>query len=293
MARPAFSSSSLITEIMQQPLDPGYAAVARRRAPRPEGPRPRPALRGRALAFVVGGIVLGLVTGAGVAQLRGTPLEAQDRAVLEAEVERRTGIADRLAEDNALLRQEIEAEQAAAIGAGAASLLEATEELGVLTGAVPVVGDGIVVELDDAPVDEVGGDEVIEDPGRVIDRDVQSVVNGLWAAGAEAVAINGQRLTSLSTIRNAGDSVVVDLRPLARPYTITALGDTDRLLAEARTGSAGRYAAYLRDSYGVSVSVQDGEDLLLPAASRLSLRHAAGVVEVPPPTQEQGEDGQS
>jgi uncharacterized protein YlxW (UPF0749 family) len=150
-------------------------------------------VRRRALVFVVAGVVLGLVTGAAVAQLRAGPLQAGDRAVLEAEVERRTEIADRLAEDNARLRQQIEAEQAAAIGEGAESLLAATEELAVLTGAVQVTGDGVVVLLDDAPVDEVGGDGAISDDGRVRDADVQTVVNGLWAAGAEGIAVNDQR----------------------------------------------------------------------------------------------------
>ena len=297
MARSSFSSSSLLTEIMHRPLDPGYAAAARSRQrlseDRPEDPPGRRgSLRRFSPTFLVAGVVLGLVAGAGVAQLRIGPLQAQDRAVLEAEVERRTAVADRLAEGNTELRRQIEADQAAAIGAGAESLLAATDELGLLTGAVEAVGDGVVVVLDDAPVNGLGADGAIADDGRVRDADVQTVVNGLWAAGAEGVAVNDQRLTSLSTIRHAGDAIVVDLRQLARPYTITAVGDPDRLLTEARTGSAGRYTAFLRDSYGIEVSTQAAEDLLLPAATRLSLRHATGATQEPAPD-EQGEDGQS
>lgn len=282
---------------MQRPMDPGYAAAARSRRRRTEHrpddpPPPRWALHRFSPTFLVAGVVLGLVAGAGVAQLRVRPLQAQDRAVLEAEVERRTAVADRLAEGNAELRRQIEADQVAAIGDGARSLLAATDELGLLTGAMEAVGDGVVLVLDDAPVDEVGADGAISDDGRVRDADVQTVVNGLWAAGAEGVAVNDQRLTSLSTIRHAGDAIVVDLRQLARPYTITAVGDPDRLLTEVRTGSAGRYTAFLRDSYGIEVSAQAADDLLLPAASRLSLRHATGATPTPSPD-EQGEDGQS
>lgn len=331
MARSVFSSSTLLTEIMQRPLDPGYAAAARRRearrpaeaartdrdggsdggparaddAPEPGdagGPDTRaPARAGshrwRASASVVlAGVVLGLVAGAGVAELRAGPLQAQDRAVLEAEIERRTAVADGLADANATLRQQIEAEQAAAIGEGAASLLAATERLAVVTGAVPVDGDGVVVVLDDAPTDGVADVDAISDDSRVRDVDVQTVVNGLWAAGAEAVAVNDQRLTSLSTIRHAGDAIVVDLRQLARPYTITAVGNPGQLLEEARTGSAGQWAAFLRDSYGISVSVQPAEDLRLPSASRLTLRHAEGVTEpqeVPATDDPQQEAGQT
>ncbi len=321
---------------MRRPLDPGYEAAARRREqalagtggtggssgtggsdggedgstgaddvagarPTGRGPAHRPRRSGArpwqlTTSVVVAGVVLGLVAGAGVAQLRSRPLEAQDRAVLEAEIERRTERADTLAESNSQLRQEIEAEQAAAIGEGAEVLLEATERLAVVTGAVPVVGDGLVVVLDDAPSDGVDEPSQISDDSRVRDVDVQTVVNGLWAAGAEGIAVNGQRLTSLSTIRHAGDAIVVDLRQLARPYTITAIGDPGTLQREARTGAAGQWAAFLRDSYGIAVSVEVADDLELPSASRLTLRHAQGVEapgQVAPTEGSQEEAGQS
>jgi len=322
VARSSFSSSTLLTEIMQRPLDPGYTAAARRRAaeedhgpgdrgpgdrgPGDRGPggagdgvvpaRPGAARRrarraghgrrggaGRGVTgfLVLAGVVLGLVAGAAVAQLRQGPLQAQDRAVLESEIERRTALADDVAQSNAVLRQDIETEQAAAIGEGAGGLLAATELLAVVSGAVPVAGDGVVVVLDDAPSDDgVGGQTAISDDSRVRDVDVQTIVNGLWSAGAEAVAVNGQRLTSLSTIRHAGDAIVVDLRQLARPYTISAIGDQERLLAETRTGAAGQWSAFLRDNYGIEVSQEAAEDVDLPSASRLTLRHAVGV---PPP----------
>ena len=62
------------------------------------------------------------------------------------------------------------------------------------------------------------------DVSRVLDVDLQSVVNALWAAGAEAIAINGQRLTATSTIRAAGDAVLVDYRPVTSPYEVAAIG---------------------------------------------------------------------
>lgn len=328
VARAVFSSSSLLTEIMQRPLDPGYAAAARRReqaragagGPVEPGGAPggangggsaggdggegagataasrRALLRRGPVLVVIVGVVLGLVGGAGVAQLRSGPLQAEDRAVLESEVERRTALADDLAESNAALREVIAAEQEAAIGEGAASLIAATDRLAVVSGAERVRGPGVVVVLDDAPEDAVGGDQAVSDDGRVRDTDVQTIVNGLWASGAEAIAVNGQRLTALSTIRHAGDAIVVDLRQLARPYTIAAIGDPDVLLAETRTGSAGRYAAVLRDNYGISVQVEEVDDVELPAASRLTLRHAQGVtgeVVEPDDPQAPGEDGQT
>ena len=63
------------------------------------------------------------------------------------------------------------------------------------------------------------------DTGRVRDRDMQRVVNGLWESGAEAISVNGQRLTALSAIRAAGDAILVDNKPLVPPYTVLAVGD--------------------------------------------------------------------
>ena len=62
------------------------------------------------------------------------------------------------------------------------------------------------------------------DLARVLDTDIQLVVNGLFASGAEAVSVNGQRVTVLSPIRSAGEAVLVGFRPLTPPYEVSAVG---------------------------------------------------------------------
>ena len=62
------------------------------------------------------------------------------------------------------------------------------------------------------------------------DRDIRAVVNQLWAGGAEAIAVNGLRLTATSFIRFAGESVLVDFQPISAPYSIEAIGDRNGLL---------------------------------------------------------------
>ncbi len=122
----------------------------------------------------------------------------------------------------------------------------------------------------------VGGprDAAFSDTGRVRDRDLQRVVNGLWQAGAEAVSVNGRRLTALSAIRAAGDAVLVDNRPLAPPYTVLALGPGEELATAFRATAEGRHLEVLREEYGIRAGTTVHDRLELPAAPGLTTRTA-------------------
>ena len=80
---------------------------------------------------------------------------------------------------------------------------------------------------------------------------MQRVVNGLWESGAEAVSINGQRLTALSAIRAAGDAILVDNKPLVPPYTVLAVGDGQRLSTRFQDSADGLYLHALQENYGI------------------------------------------
>ena len=106
--------------------------------------------------------------------------------------------------------------------------------------------------------------------GRVLDRDLQIVVNGLWAAGAEAISINGQRLTALSAIRSAGEAILVDFRPLSPPYVVSAVGEPTRCRPAFADGPLG--AATCGPSVTTTGSARprssDAKTLTLPARTR-------------------------
>jgi uncharacterized protein YlxW (UPF0749 family) len=110
----------------------------------------------------------------------------------------------------------------------------------------------------------------------VLDVDLQAVVNGLWAGGAEAVSINGQRLTATSTIRTAGAAVLVDFRPVTSPYEVAAIGpnDLDDRFNQSPTAANLRAVA---EQYGLGLSVRAADDLTLPAATSATLRYAQPV----------------
>src|SRR6187200_2201038 len=86
-----------------------------------------------------------------------------------------------------------------------------TDQLGAGTGFRPVEGEGVRIRVDDSP----DGSK----DGRVRDEDLAVLVDGLWAAGAEAVSVNGQRLTNVSPIRNVGEAIHIKTVPLRAPYT--------------------------------------------------------------------------
>jgi uncharacterized protein YlxW (UPF0749 family) len=206
------------------------------------------------------------------------PVVAETRRSLLAEVAERTSATDSLQREVARLRTQVDAASQARLRASAAGAAAAArlDELALAAGAVPVQGPGVRVVLADADTAAVRPGRVPPgaDEGRILDYDLQRLVNGLWAAGAEAVAVDGQRLTTLSAIRAAGDAILVDYRPLRPPYTVTAVGDPTRLEVAFVEQPVGSYFRTLKEAYGIKFDVQAASELRLPAASVTSLRYA-------------------
>jgi uncharacterized protein YlxW (UPF0749 family) len=122
--------------------------------------------------------------------------------------------------------------------------------------------------------DPVGGTTTEDPRGNVRDRDLQLVVNALWAAGAEAISINDQRLGPTSAIRFAGEAVLVDFRPVTNPYEIRAVGDPGEL-SQGFLGSRDvRALALVSETYGLRFDYAQEDELSLPAASPPELRAA-------------------
>jgi len=273
-ARRPDASMSLLTDLMSNASEEAYAQKASRGGP--QG-------RGRSPVLVVGLAALGLLLVVAGVQVRDrAPAVAATRQKLIDEIDRRTAATDRLQRQVADLR--------AAVGDARQSQLRTTDagstaathlaRLGRVTGTAEVTGPGVRVTLDDAPagdnVDQSGVDE-----GLIRDFDLQRLVNGLWAAGAEAVSVNGQRLTTLSAIRNAGDAILVDYRPLKPPYVATAIGNADRMELAFVDKPVGEYFHTLRDTYGITFDVTTAKHLRLPSASTVTLRYARPQKETP------------
>lgn len=262
---------TLLVEVMEKPLDPGYAEAARRRA---AGQR-----RSRGAGPVLLGLVavlLGLMTVTAAQELR-VPAEGPSaRELLESEITERRETADALREQTVALNAQIETLQAEALAIGDQGLLDQLRLDAVATGSVAVTGPGLEVTLSDSTGDL--GADVAESDSRVQAVDLQTVVNALWASGAEAVSVGDQRLTSLSAIRHAGEAIMVDLVPLPGPaYVVRAVGDPDDLQAAyARTG-APAYTQLLTSRWGIGSRVETVEEMDLPGVGSQRLRYAGSV----------------
>ncbi|WP_436770996.1 DUF881 domain-containing protein [Yinghuangia sp. YIM S09857] len=273
------ASMSLLINIMDHSLDEGYAEATARRAVRGEGGAISRAPGARLLVAVGVSLIAVVVTMAAM-QVRATAPQAEkERRDLVNRIHTREAEADRLEDEVESLRDQVDAMQDRNL---TPEEVKRAELLATTTGAEPVEGPGVKVVVDNAEQD-AGKDGANVDPrqqaeslanGRVYDRDLQQVVNGLWAAGAEAIAINGQRLTALSAIRAAGAAILVDNRPLSPPYAVMAIGDSKAVRAAFERGAGGAYLRHIGAKYGIRSTIGTEKKIKLPAAVGITLRVA-------------------
>lgn len=277
----------VLLQLFRDPLEPGYADAAARRAARLASGEPPPRWRRRGAAalrtatLIATGFLLAVAYRHAVAA---APDRTRAQAGLVGEVHAAQARTDDLQRRAENLRDEVNRLQESTLG-GASEELRRVRDLSAATGLAKVTGDGAVVRLTDAPppIDPKTGRPADAEAERVLDRDLQNVVNGLWSSGAEAISIGGQRLTATSTIRAAGGAILVDFRPVTSPYEISAIGPDD--LAQRFNASAA--AADLRglaDRYGLGFSVRAATDLTLPAAGGETSLHYAQPVSPGTPT---------
>jgi len=131
------------------------------------------------------------------------------------------------------------------------------ETLRIALGLKGMRGPGIVVRLAD-PKTQLKG----SNPVTVSYQDIVAVVNELWADGAEAIAVNGQRLTAMTGLSQVGGTVVVNLQRLSGPFDIVAIGDPGTL--EGALNIRGGLIEGLR-ALGLTITIARREGIIVPA----------------------------
>ncbi len=289
-------SMTLLNELQRRPLDPGYAEAAARRAARPPVPADRAASAWRhawatwaAVVLVASALGVG-VAAAALALRQPTADDRQARELLESQVSAHKDEVERLTASNTELAAEVSALQQGALSSDDPALLATTRTWSVAAATARVTGPGLRVVLSDA---SAAADQPDDLDLRVQDVDLQVLVNGLWAAGAEAISVNGQRVTATTAIRSAGSAVLVDLVPLVGPYTVDAIGDAGDIQTRLARSTAGQHVAMLHATYGIGVDISSQPALDLPGSGAVTLHSAtvpadalaaAGLADAPAPT---------
>lgn len=268
---------SLLTSVMSHGLDEGYAEAAKARAG--EGPRRMPtAVKGKAILALGLALAAAVVTVGAVTSREAAPTLAKERDALVERVQGATDGADQLQQQIQDLRGKVDKVQSEALQSDGSTALA---QLAARAGTVAVTGPGLKLVIEDASGTGAGGSvsepreaDGFQNSGRLRDRELQRVVNGLWRSGAEAVSVNGQRLTQLSAIRAAGDAVLVDNRPLVPPYTVLAIGDGAKFGQTFQDDEAGRYLRLIQESHAIRSTITVQKKLTVPGALGITLRYA-------------------
>ncbi|KRB73832.1 hypothetical protein ASE01_17600 [Nocardioides sp. Root190] len=245
----------LLTLITLEAVDKDYQVAASRRSPdHHAGPGLRLAVVGVVAAFAV------LVTVAAVQTSQNADVNDASRSSLIERIESRRDRVNSLQKEIAGLRSDNQdaEDRLRSLGTQYADAQTRRASLAALTGFDRVRGDGVRVRMDNPPY--------ADENSSIRDADLALLANALWGAGAEAIAINGQRLTAASGIRNSGLAIEVHGIGIAPPYTVTAIGDQRNLSANFVDSEAGLQLIGLTEQYGYSYDMENVDDLRLPAA---------------------------
>lgn len=257
---------SLLRSLLTEHLDPGYAAAAQSGTPRRRG--------SDALWQVLAAVLVATVFALAWAQARDTaPGVRETQQVLAGSVRSAEAATDAAAVRRGELTDRVDAERRSRLE-GDATGRQLLGELDVADGeaaATPVIGPGLTVTVTDPGMSrnltDVSKQRVEGSRQVILDRDLQLVVNSLWANGAEAISVGGVRIGPNVTIRQAGGGILVDNQPVSSPYAILAVGPP-RAMQDGFERSAGlQRLRLLETSYGVGVNVTGGDGLVLPAGS--------------------------
>jgi uncharacterized protein YlxW (UPF0749 family) len=271
---------SLLRALLSEHLDPGYAAAAAKRDRAGEPKTPRARISGwiwQALAA----LLVATVFAAAVAQARlVAPGVSAAQRVLAGDVRsEEAATSDLTTRRNSLTAQRDDVQRRAlADDAEGRRLLANLDRLSLAAASTPVTGPGLSVTVTDPGLgpnlSDVSKQRVAGSRQIILDRDLQLVVNSLWASGAEAISVGGVRIGPNVTIRQAGGAILVDNNPISSPYPVLAVGPPKSMQDVFDSSPGLRRLRLLEASYGVGVDVSARDSLTLPAGAVRDVKFA-------------------
>lgn len=170
---------------------------------------------------------------------------------------------ERLTEQNADMRAEVEELR----GAGAEAPTAArTQQVANAVGLSEVSGPALRVTLTDAPTSALGAVPDAEPNDLVVhQQDLESYINALWAGGAEAMMLQDQRVINGSAFRCAGNTLLLEGRVYSPPFVVTAIGPVQEMTASLEASSGVQVYREWVDHVGLGENVETLETTTLPA----------------------------
>lgn len=214
---------------------------------------------------LIAGLLLGTTRGVS----DGTELRASDSPRLSDLVRVAQSESDDLAASrDALTMQVAQLQSGAATNDDeVAAVLDQLAALEDPAGLTERQGAGVTVTLTDAPRGDDGRYPADASPDDLVvhQQDVQSVLNAMWAGGADAISMQDQRIVATSAPRCIGNTLLLHGRTYSPPYVITALGDPAKITEALDAEPGVRVYKQYSTRYGLGFLQQAGSDLTVPA----------------------------
>jgi uncharacterized protein YlxW (UPF0749 family) len=156
------------------------------------------------------------------------------------------------------------------------------KEARIAAGLIPLTGTGLVLQLADS-TQQVPAD-ASESDYLVTARDIRTVIDELWLAGAEAIAVNTERVTTSTGVLDIGHTILVNSAYLAPPYQVSAIGPTDLLDQLGLSQGWREFIQTRRGTFGLDIAFAELEVVEIPQfAGGLNLRESHAVPSGAPP----------
>jgi uncharacterized protein YlxW (UPF0749 family) len=147
------------------------------------------------------------------------------------------------------------------------------EQARIAAGLIPLTGTGLVLQLNDSTLAVPAGAN--EADYLVTARDIRTVIAELWLAGAEAISVNGERVTVSTSVLDIGHTILVNSAYLSPPYQLTAIGPADMLDQLGLSEGWRDFIQTRRGTFGLDISFAEPAAVDVPAfAGSLTLRES-------------------
>ena len=200
---------------------------------------------------------------------QGTDLRGGDVTELSGLIDQRNAVIARQADQLSDLQRQVErlTGQAATRDGDVAAAQTAGNAGAVSAALVPLTGPGVVITLDDAPTRPDGSLPVNARPDDLVihQSDVQAVVNAVWAAAADGVAIMDERLIATSAVRCVGNTLLLQGRTYSPPFVVAAIADASAVRAQLAASPQVAVLQQAVDAYGLTFTVRERPSVSLPA----------------------------